>query len=82
VIGPLAIGVWVAHVAFWLLLVIGIATRELSARRAGVFVALWLAGYVGLPFLFSLGPQLMTSYVAVLDIVLVFMVVKGDVRLS
>jgi hypothetical protein len=80
VFGPLAIGVWVAHAAFWALLIIGIATGELSARRAGIFVALWVAGYLGLPLLFSLGSQLMTSYVAVLDIVLVFMVVKGDVR--
>ena len=80
--GALAIGVWVAHAAFWVLLIIGAAAGTLSARPAMIFVALWLAGYLGLPVMFELGPHFMTSYVAVLDIVLMFMVVKGDVRLT
>jgi hypothetical protein len=80
--GPLAIGVWVAHAAFWVLLITGSVTGELSARRVGIFVALWLAGHFGLPLVFALGPHFMTPYVAVLDIVLMFMVVKGDARLT
>ena len=41
---------------------------------------MWLAGFFGLPHL-VLGAMLFSPYVAVLDIVLVFLIFKGDVKL-
>ena len=71
---------WIAQVAFWLLLAVGFTNGALSRRRAAVLVALWIAGQIGLP---RLGPAvLVMSYVAVLDIALVFIVVYGDTPLK
>ena len=60
----------------------GMVSRELS--RAGLlgFIVLWLAGYFGLPALSSLGGLFVTSYVAILDIALVFIILKGDLRIN
>ncbi len=77
-----AIAALVAHVAFWALLAYGLVSGELTWRRAGIFFCLWLAGRVGL----ALAPpplrDMFTSFVAILDIVLVFIVFKGDVRIT
>jgi hypothetical protein len=54
----------------------------LSRRAAVIFVALWLAGCLALPRIAWWTSPFVTSWVAVLDIVLVFVVFKGDVRLS
>ena len=78
-IGSLSIGYWVAHLAFWILIAFGAAV--LGTRRVAVFLALWLAGYAGSLWL-QQGASLFMSYVAVLDIVLVLMVFKGDIRLT
>ena len=75
----LSIGYWIAHGAFWVLTAFAAATS--GARRAMVFVALWLAGYAGSAWL-DQGASLFVSYVAILDIVLVLMVFKGDIRLT
>jgi len=45
-------------------------------------VVFWLAGYIGLPRISYWTGPFVTSWVAVLDIVLVFIVFKGDVRLT
>ena len=81
-IGSQAAAAWIAQLAFWVLLGLGIGFGELSRKGAVLFVALWAAGYIGLPRIWWLGGFLVTSYVAVLDIVLVFIVFKGDVRLT
>jgi len=52
-----------------------------TAARIAVFFCLWLGGFVGLRYIPSIG-SLFTSYVAVLDIALVFIVFKGDVRVT
>lgn len=78
--GSAGIGALIGHVAFWVLLVVGVATGELKPRHAVVFVGLWLIGRVGLPYLPS-GDLLFTSYIAVVDIVLVLIVFRGDVHL-
>jgi hypothetical protein len=78
-VGSAAIGYWIAHAAFWILL--GIATTMLRVRHIAIFIALWLAGYVGLREL-QTGSSWFMSYVAVLDIALVLTVFKGDVRLT
>jgi hypothetical protein len=54
----------------------------LSKKWATIFVGLWLVGYLGLPRLAWWTSPLVTPCVAILDIVLVFMVFKGDVRLN
>jgi hypothetical protein len=71
----------VAHVTFWLLLVYGWFWDEVGPRGATIFLALWLAGFFGLPFL-RYGEAMFSSFVAVLDVALVFIIFKGDVRLT
>jgi len=73
---------YVAHVAFWAVLAVGAIFGELSRRAVVIFVLLWFAGVFGLPRLSATAGLLVTSSVAVLDIALVFIVFKGDVRLS
>jgi len=70
----------IAHVTFWPLLAYGWFREDLGPVGAAVFLALWAAGFFGLPYL-APGIALFPSYVAVLDVVLVFLVFKGDVRL-
>jgi hypothetical protein len=70
----------VAHMAFFCLLLIGWFSGELSRRATTVMVGLWVAGYVAAT-LFTPLDLLMTSYVAILDIVLVLLIFKGDVQL-
>jgi hypothetical protein len=68
-----------AHLVFGIVLLIGIST-DLGLRRSAVFVSLWVIGYFG-SGLFSSSGLVFVSYVAVLDIVLVLLVFKGDVPL-
>ena len=79
-VGSPAVAAFIAHAVFWALLVYGRIVRELSPRAAVIFLVLWLvAGFGGgfrpfwLPF---------SSCVAMLDVALVFVVARGDVRLS
>lgn len=75
------IAVLIAHLAFWVLLPYGWFWGELSGRGVVLFLALWAAGFYGLPFV-PYGAGLFFSYVAILDIALVFMIFKGDVKLT
>jgi hypothetical protein len=70
------IGFW----SFWILLAYGYAVGELSPRQIAVFLLLWIGGRIGLGYLPAAG--LFSPYVAILDIALVFVIFKGDVRLS
>jgi hypothetical protein len=79
--GSPAIAAWFAHGAFWGLLACGLWLRELPVRSVVVFLMLWLAGYIGLPHL-PYGAALRAPFIAALDIALVFVVFKGDIRLS
>jgi hypothetical protein len=76
------LGAVVAHVAFWVLLGLGLAYGEFGTRGAAAMIGLWIAGFLGLPRIAWWTASLVTSWVAVLDIVLVFTVFKGDVRLG
>ena len=69
---------YIAHALFWALLLIGAA--EIGWRACSVYAALWLVGYFGSSWLQS-GGWLFLSYVALLDVALVFHVFKGDVQL-
>lgn len=72
---------WIAHLAFWVLLLFGWMWDDLGPRGITAFVLLWVAGFWGLQY-FPLGRDMFFSYVAMLDVVLVFLIFKGDVRLS
>jgi hypothetical protein len=79
--GSAVLAGWIARLAFWCLVLWGALSGELRGRLAAAFLILWLAGMFGLPHLPN-GAGLVTSFVAVLDIALVFIVLKGDVRLT
>ena len=79
IVGSSAVAAWIAELAFWGILGLGVVFGEVSRRAAAIFVALWAIGFFGLRG--SWGP-FVTPYVAVLDIVLAFVVFKGDVRLT
>ena len=53
---------------------------ELGTRGVIAFVAIWLVGLYGLPYIVG-AAAVFSSFVAVLDIALVFTIFKGDIRL-
>lgn len=71
----------IAHAGFWLLLVYGWFWDEVGSRGIAVFLLLWMSGMFGLRWV-PYGDGMFSSYVAVLDIALVFLIFKGDVRLT
>ena len=77
--GAPVIGAFIAWWGFWALLVVGWMAGELDARRTALFIGLWVVGRVALEY-FQYG-LLFLPYLAVLDIALVFLIFKGDVRL-
>ncbi|HEY1308160.1 MAG TPA: hypothetical protein VGF24_31620 [Vicinamibacterales bacterium] len=78
--GSAAIGAWVVYLAFCILLVRGYVGGELGRRGCAIALVLWIAGYGVFRQLPFYAP--FASYVAVLDIALVFVIFKGDVRLT
>ena len=72
---------WIAHIAFWTFLIIGAWSEDLGPRLLGTFLVLWLLGMFGLPYV-SFGAGLSTPFVALLDVALVFIVFKGDIRMT
>ena len=78
-IGSPLVGWWISHVAFWIL--IALAARDRRWRTIGVIGALWIAGYIASGQVAALSMFFM-SYVAVLDIALVFIVLKRDIRIT
>ena len=81
-VGSGAVAAWIAQGAFWVILILGVAYGEIRARGCVILCSLWGLGYFGLPRLSEFSGLFVTSYVAVLDIVLAFIVFKGDVRLN
>ena len=79
--GSAALGGTIAQLTFWILVAWGYFSGELRLRGVAIAIILWFAGNFGLPYL-RFGATLITTYVAVLDIALVFMIFKGDVRLT
>ena len=81
--GSPAVAALVAQVCFVGLLAYGWAIDALSLRRVVVFVALWIGGRYGFAYLPN--PSLAAmfpSFVAILDITLVFLIFKRDIRLT
>jgi hypothetical protein len=79
--GSPAIAGLVAHAVFWFRLAYGWFRDEVHLVSATIFLSLWVLGWMGLPY-FPYGAALFSSYVAALDIALIFMIFKRDVRLS
>lgn len=71
----------IAHVTFWLLLAYGWFWEDLGPVALAVFLVVWTFGFFGLPYA-GYGGALFPSYVAMLDVVLIFLIFKGDVRLT
>ena len=78
-IGSPQVAWWIAHAAFWILL--ALAVRDRRWRTISVIGALWVIGYIASRQVASLGLFFM-PFVAVLDIVLVFFVLRRDIRLT
>ena len=80
-VGSAAIAFVVAHAAFWLLLAWGWFTAELRLRGIVLALAFWAAAYLAAPAI-PFGPAMFSSFVALLDIVLVLVIFKGDVLIT
>jgi hypothetical protein len=79
-IGPEA-GAWIAQVGFAILLVWGCVSGNMSLKAATIFLCLWTIAFVArahIPY----GVPLFSPVVAILDVALVFLIFKGDVRLT
>ena len=70
----------IAHVVFWVLVHLGWSSLSISVNARRVFLVLWFAGWLGLKFV-PYGGAWFSPLVALLDIVLVLMIFKGDIRL-
>jgi hypothetical protein len=82
IVGTPALGAWIAQFAFCVLLILGVFVGELSRRTVVIIVALWALGYFGLARVSTYGGVLVSPYTALLDIALVWLVFKGDPRLT
>jgi hypothetical protein len=80
--GSVSVAAWIARLAFPILLLLGWMRGELSSKSASLFVVLGLITWIGLPRIIPNGELFVTSALALLDVVLVLVVFKGDVRLS
>lgn len=68
-----------ATLAFWILLGAGWLLGELQVKGITIAVLLWLAGFAACRHFVP--AVLFTPYVAILDVALVLIVFKGDIRL-
>jgi len=81
--GSPGVAAWIAHLAFVGLVVYGWAWGALAPLRIAAFLLAWLAGRIGLQYVpYEPAHAMFSSFVAVLDIALVFIIFKGDVRLT
>jgi hypothetical protein len=71
----------IARYGFWFLLAYGWAWGELGRKRVFALVVLWLAGFL-LRHLLPIGEGLFTAFVALLDVTVVLLTFKGDVRIG
>ena len=76
-VGSIAVGAWIARIVFVVLLVESVVQERF--RVTGIAIALGLAGWF---LLGRINPDLVTPYIAIVDIGLVFVVLGRDVRLN
>jgi hypothetical protein len=74
------VAAWIAYVAFAVLVAVGLVSGELSVRGLVAALLACAVGRIGLSYVPS-GDAMFPSVVAVVDIVLVLVVVKSDVRI-
>jgi hypothetical protein len=79
--GSSAVAAWIGHIVFWVLVVCGRATESLSGRSTAIVALLWIVPFLCLDFVPG-AALFFAPYVAVLDIILVFALFKGDIRLT
>lgn len=79
--GSAGVGALIARWGFWLLIVYGWAWGELRRTSLCVFGALWLVGFLARPIAPLTGDGLFTAFVSLLDVALVVLIFKGDVRI-
>jgi hypothetical protein len=79
--GSISVAAWLARIAFPVLLAIGVWSGDLGRRTAGVFLALGLAAWIGLPR-FEDGAGFVTPSLAILDVALVLAIFKRDIRIG
>ncbi|HET9358300.1 MAG TPA: hypothetical protein VFO58_01035 [Vicinamibacterales bacterium] len=79
--GSVGVAAWIAGIAFPTLLLIGWLTGELGPKAAAAFAILGAAAWIGLPRIPN-GAMLVTPALAVMDIVLVLVVFKRDIRIG
>jgi hypothetical protein len=82
VIGSPLVAGWIALAAFWSLIAWGLANQELELRGTAIFLALWFGAYIGVDHLPVPYSGLFTPFVALLDVALVLIIFKGDIRIS
>jgi hypothetical protein len=78
--GSAAFGGLIAHAAFWILLLRAYFADEIGIRGCVIALALWCIGYFALPHVPYAPP--FATYIAIIDIALVLLIFKGDVRLT
>jgi len=81
-VGSPQIAHWIAALAFPTLLVLGYISDELKPKWLAAFAVLGAAAWVALPRFPPSGGYLVTPSLAVLDIVLVLMIFKRDIRIG
>jgi hypothetical protein len=77
---PFVARVLLAHALFFILLAVGWRRGQLWGRGILMFLAAWLAGIVAATMLPG-GALLFTAYVAIMDVVLILIIFKGDIRI-
>jgi hypothetical protein len=82
-VGSPIVATFVAQGVFWTLVCYGAFWKDLGAKRIVLVLLMWLIGRFGLSYVID-DPfgTLFSSFVALLDIALVFMIFRGDVRLT
>jgi hypothetical protein len=80
--GSIGVAAFIARIAFVVLVGAGWVRGALGVKGTFVFVGLAAIAYAAFPRMSVGGDSLVTSALAVLDVALVFIVAKGDVRIT
>ncbi len=80
--GSPLIGQWIAAIAFPTLLILGFISEELKPKWIAAFALLGAAAWIGLPRFPPSGGYLVAPTLAILDIVLILVVFKRDIRIG
>lgn len=79
--GSVGIAAWIAKIAFLALLIWGATSGELRSTGIAVFLVLGIGAWIGLPYV-ARGGDFVTPALALIDVALVFVVLKRDIRLT